>query len=131
MFRISKSLHSTSLFFRVAFIVLISIISVFLFTSIITINISKNVLVDTFSKSNYKILNQITDSLGNLNDNIINIMNVIDSSSDFENYLTLTNASSADNYKTIHNMDKTLASIPSNDFDNITVLVVGTNGESF
>ena len=131
MFRISKFLHSTSLFFRVAFIVLISIISVFLFTSIITINISKNVLVDTFSKSNYKILNQITDSLGNLNDHIINIMNVIDSSSDFENYLTLTNVSSADNYKTIYNMDKTLASVPSNDFDNITVLVVGTNGESF
>lgn len=131
MSRISKFMHSTSLFFRVAFIVLISIISVFLFTSIITINISKNVLVDTFSKSNYKILNQITDSLGNLNDNIINIMNVIDSSSDFENYLTLPNTSSAENYKTIYNMDKTLDSIPSKDFDNITVLVVGTNGESF
>lgn len=131
MSRISKFMHSTSLFFRVAFIVLISIISVFLFTSIITINISKNVLVDTFSKSNYKILNQITDSLGNLNDNIINIMNVIDSSSDFENYLTLPNTSSAENYKTIYNMDKTLDSVPSKDFDNITVLVVGTNGESF
>ena len=131
MFKISKFMHSTSLFFRVASIVLISIISVFLFTSIITINISKNVLVDTFSKSNYKILNQITDSLGNLNDNIINIMNVIDSSSDFENYLTLTNMSSAANYKTIYNMDKILDSVPSNDFDNITVLVVGTNGESF
>ena len=131
MFRISKFMHSTSLFFRVAFIVLISIISVFLFTSIITINISKNVLVDTFSKSNYKILNQITDSLGNLNDNIINIMNVIDSSSDFKNYLTLTNASSAENYRTVYNMYKALDSVPSKDFDNITVLVVGTNGESF
>lgn len=131
MFKTSKFLHSTSLFFRVAFIVLISIISVFLFTSIITINISKNVLVDTFSKSNYKILNQITDSLGNLNDNIINIMNVIDSSSDFENYLTLTNVSSAENYRTVYNMDKALDSVPSKDFDNITVLVVGINGESF
>lgn len=131
MFKTSKFLHSTSLFFRVAFIVLISIILVFLFTSIITINISKNVLVDTFSKSNYKILNQITDSLGNLNDNIINIMNVIDSSSDFENYLTLTNVSSAENYRTVYNMDKALDSVPSKDFDNITVLVVGINGESF
>ena len=82
-------MHSTSLFFRVAFIVLISIICVFLLTCTITISISKDVLVDTFSKSNYKILNQITDRLGVLNDNIINIMNVIDSSSDFENYLTL------------------------------------------
>lgn len=131
MFRISKFIRSSSLFFRVAFIVLISIISVFLFTSIITINISKNVLVDTFSKSNYKILNQITNSLGTLNDNIINIMNVIDLSSDFEKYLTLTNVSSTENYKAMYNLNKTLSSIPSNDFDNITVLVVGTNGEYF
>ena len=62
-------MHSTSLFFRVAFIVLISIICVFLLTCTITISISKDVLVDTFSKSNYKILNQITDRLGVLNDN--------------------------------------------------------------
>ena len=69
MYKISKFMHSTSLFFRVAFIVLISIICVFLLTCTITISISKDVLVDTFSKSNYKILNQITDRLGVLNDN--------------------------------------------------------------
>ncbi|CAI3248113.1 sensor histidine kinase [Clostridium neonatale] len=131
MYKISKFMHSTSLFFRVAFIVLISIICVFLLTCTITISISKDVLVDTFSKSNYKILNQITDRLGVLNDNIINIMNVIDSSSDFENYLTLTNVTSAETFKTLYNMDITLDTVPEKDFNDITLLVIGRNGESF
>ena len=131
MYKISKFMHSTSLFFRVAFIVLISIICVFLLTCTITISISKDVLVDTFSKSNYKILNQITDRLGVLNDNIINIMNVIDSSSDFENYLTLTNVTSAENFKSIYNMDRILDTVPEKDFNDITLLVIGCNGESF
>jgi len=131
MFKISKFMHSTSLFFRVASVVLISIICVFLLTSIITINISKNVLVDTFSKSNYKILNQITDRLGVLNDNIINIMNVINSSSDFENYLSCVNTSSREDFFTIYNMEQALKVVPDKDFNDITVLVVGNNGKSF
>ena len=131
MSKISKWIDSTSLFFRVAFIVLISIILVFICTSIITINISKNVLVDTFSKSNYKILGQITDSLEVLNDNIINIMNVIDSSNDFQKYFTLTNVDSKENFRTLYNMQTTIDSVPEKDFNDITVLAIGINGESF
>jgi len=57
MSKVSKFLHSTSLFFRVASIVLVSVILVSISISMITIKISKDILVDTFSKSNYKVLN--------------------------------------------------------------------------
>lgn len=131
MSKLSKSLHSTSLFFRVASIVLVSVALVSIFTAIITIKMSKDVLVDTFSNSNYKVLTQITESFTPLNDKILNIMNVISNSSDFETYLTLSDSNPIFTYKTIYNMKNHLAkTIPKNDFNNITVLIVGINGKT-
>lgn len=78
MLKLSKSIHSTSLFFRVASVVLISVILVSISIGIITIKISKDTLADTFSKSNYKVLTQISNELNTFNDNTINIMNAID-----------------------------------------------------
>lgn len=127
-----KFLHSTSLFFRVASIVLISIILVSFSTSMIAIKISKEALVDTFSKSNYKVLTQITENYISLNDKIINAMNAIESIPDFERYLTVTELSPQLNYKTIYNMSTNLNQIaPKKDFIDITILTVGLNGKTF
>ena len=127
-----KFLHSTSLFFRVASIVLVSIILVSFSTSMIAIKISKDALVDTFSKSNYKVLTQITENYISLNDKIINAMNAIESIPDFERYLTVTELSPQLNYKTIYNMSTNLNQIaPKKDFIDITILTIGLNGKTF
>src|SRR5471030_279856 len=132
MLKISKFLHSTSLFFRVASIVLVSIILVSLSTSIIVIKISKDTLVDTFSKSNYKVLTQISDNFIDLNDKIINCMNAIDSIQDFQRYFTEAELSPQVNYSTIYNMKTKLAKMaPEKDFIDITVLSIGLNGKTF
>jgi len=132
MFRLSKPLHSTTLFFRVASIVLVSVILVSISISTITIKISKDTLVDTFSKSNYKVLTQITNNLIDLNDRIINIMNAIDNIPDFQRYLSEKDLSPQNNYKTMYNMVTNLNKmIPKREFDDITVLAVGLNGNSY
>ena len=127
-----KRLRSSSLFFKVASIVLISVILVCIFTTIITIKISKDVLFDTFSKSNYKVLTQIAGNFIRLNDNIINIMNVIDTSPDFQRYLTEEEMSPQLSYSTIYNMTTNLKNtIPTKDFYDITVIAVGFNGYTY
>ena len=132
MFKLSKPLHSTTLFFRVASIVLVSVILVSISISTITIKISKDTLVDTFSKSNYKVLTQITNNLIDLNDRIINIMNAIDNIPDFQRYLSEKDLSPQTNYKTMYNMVTNLNKmIPKREFDDITVLAVGLNGNSY
>ncbi len=134
MSKFSKYLHSTSLFLRVAAIVLVSVVLVSIFTTMTTIKTSKDVLVDTFSKSNYKVLTQIAGNFIGLNDKIINIMNAIDTSPDFQRYLTETETQMSPqlSYKTIYNMTTNLKkTIPVKDFDDITVLAVGLNGSYY
>jgi len=127
-----KRLRSSGLFFKVASIVLISVISVCIFTTIITIKMSKDVLFDTFSKSNYKVLTQITGNFASLNDNIINIMNVIDGSPDFQRYLSETELSPQVNYCTLYNMATNLNNtVPIKDFYDVTVIAAGFNGSAY
>jgi len=132
MSKFSKYLQSTSLFFRVASIVIISVISVCIFTAMITINISKNVLADTFFKSNYKVLTQIAENYTVLNDKIINIMNVVDNIPDFQRYFTDEHMSPQLEYKTLYNMATNLNNIvQKKDFEDITVIAVGINGSTY
>lgn len=131
MAQLFKRFQFTSLFFKVASIVFISVLLVAICTTALTIKISKDVLVDTFSKSNYKVLTQISESFATLNDKVLNIMNVISISPDFENYLTDTDANPRFTYKTIYNMKNHLTkTIPANDFNDITVVIIGINGKT-
>lgn len=132
MLKFSKPLHSTTLFFRVASIVLVSVMLVSILVSTITIKISKDTLVDTFSKSNYKVLTQISNNLIDLNDRIISIMDAIDNIPDFQRYFSEEELSPQVNYTTLYNMVTNLNKmIPKKDFDDITVIAVGLNGNSY
>lgn len=135
MSKILKFIHSTSLFSRVASIVLVSVILVSISISVITIKISKGILADTFSKSNYKVLTQITNNINELNDKIINIMNAIDNIPDYQRYLTKTEEEMGPqlNFNTLYNMKKNLVdkTVPQKDFYDISVVVIGFNGNTF
>lgn len=132
MLKFSKPLHSTTLFFRVASIVLVSVMLVSILVSTITIKISKDTLVDTFSKSNYKVLTQISNNLIDLNDRIISIMDAMDNIPDFQRYFSEGELSPQVNYTTLYNMVTNLSKmIPKKDFDDITVIAVGLNGNSY
>lgn len=134
MSKFLKYIHSTSLFSRVASVVLVSVILVSIFISMITIRISENVLVDTFSKSHYKVLTQITNNFIDLNDKIINIMNIINNVPDFERYLTKTDAEISPqlNFQTVYNMYTNFNKIvPHTDLNDVSVIAIGMNGKTF
>jgi len=131
MSNLFKRFYFTSLFFKIASIVFVSVALVSICTTALTIKISKDVLVDTFSRSNYKVLTQISESFARLNDKTLNIMNVISISPDFENYLTYTGPDNKFTYNTIYKMKKHLMeTVPANDFNDFTVVIVGVNGRT-
>lgn len=131
MSKFSNHFHFNSLFFRVASIVLVSVILVSISISLITIKMSKDTLVDTFSQSNYKVLTQITEHFTILNDKILNIVTKIDNSSDFQKYLTQTDMNPQLTNTIIYNMTNYLSkTIPENGYNDITVIVAGINGRT-
>lgn len=135
MSKFLKYLQSTTLFFRVASVVLISVILVSISIGMLTIKISKDILVDTFSKSDYKVLTQIANNYGVLNDKIINIMNGINNIPDFQRYFTMTEEEMGPQltFKTLYNMKNSLVNrvVPEKDFANISVITIGINGNVF
>jgi two-component system sensor histidine kinase YesM len=135
MSKFLKFIHSTSLFARVASIVLVSVILVSISIGMITIKISKDILVDTFSKSEYKVLTQIANNFNVLNDKIIDIMNGINNIPDYERYFTKSEKEMGPqlNFRTLYNMRNSLINkiVPQKDFDDISVLVIGCNGSTF
>jgi two-component system sensor histidine kinase YesM len=135
MSKFLKFIHSTSLFARVASIVLVSVILVSISIGMIIIKISKDILVDTFSKSEYKVLTQIANNFNVLNDKIIDIMNGINNIPDYERYFTKSEKEMGPqlNFRTLYNMRNSLINkiVPQKDFDDISVLVIGCNGSTF
>ena len=131
MKKLLKAFNSTSLFFRVALITLICTISVFIFTTSVTLLISKNVLMNTFSTSNYKILNQVAQSLLSLNDNIANTLSIVENSSYFKTYLSHEDLDNKSTYSLVYNMDKQFDLLSDDVYSDITVYIVGKNGETF
>lgn len=135
MSKFFKYLQSSTLFFRVASVVLISVILVSISIGMLTIKISKYILVDTFSRSDYKVLTQIANNYGVLNDKIINIMNGINNIPDFQRYFTMTEEEMGPQltFKTLYNMKNNLVNrvVPEKDFANISVITIGINGNVF
>ena len=104
--KIKQFLDSTTLFVRVGSIMLITILLISISISTITIRISKQTIASSFSKSNYKVLSQITENFSELNLKIITAMNIVAESSDFQNFLTKDNMDPKTYYKTIYNITR-------------------------
>lgn len=130
--KLNKFIDSTTLFVRVASILLISTVLISILISTITIQISKNTIANSFSKSNYKVLSQITENFNELNSKIITAMNIVADSPDFQNFLTKTDMTPQNYFKTIYNIDKSLGNyLSSQDSNGITICVVGVNEQRY
>lgn len=121
----------SSLFFKIASVVVASVLLASASISLISIAMSKNAFVDTFSRSNSKVLAQIMDNYSNLNDQIINVINRISESGEVEKYLSDPELTPAQLFSTIQRVQTYLKRIiPSNSFNDITILLAGLNGRT-
>jgi len=126
-----QKIKDTNLFIKIALITLICSLCIFIFTSVITLNISKNVLIDTFSNSNYKILNEVSNSYSNLNDNIANVLSVIEHNADFKNYLTEEYSNSKNDFFLLYRLNKEFDVLPDDVYSNLNIYIIGINGKTF
>lgn len=130
--KLNKFINSTTLFIRIGSIILISILLISILISTITIQISKNTIASSFSKSNYKVLSQITENFNELNSKIITAMNIVADSADFQNFLTKTDMTSQNYFKTLYNIDKLLKNyLSSQDSTGITICTIGVNEQQY
>lgn len=116
---------------KIVITVVVGIISVSLAVSFIVVNISKDIFVDTFSRSQEKVFEQIGEDMDDFHSNLTQIMSAIDQSWAFRYYLNHEEMDSVESFETIYQMKKHLQSaIPSN-IEDISILVVGLNGKTY
>lgn len=127
-----NKIRSNSLFIKVVAIVIISVVCVSGFTMSVAIHTSENVYISTFSKSNSQVIGQIKKNILQFNDEILGVMDVINNSWAFKNYLTSSDHTSKLASYTIYSMIKHLNSaLPPNSSDKMNILVLGFNGSSY
>ncbi len=130
--RIGEKLHVKSLSFRIICTVILGILSVALAITVIIINISKNIFVDTYGKSQEKVFLQIEEELNQYHENLMSISSAIDSSWAFRLYFgNNKDISSQLSFQTVYQMQRDISeSLPSNISD-MSVMVIGMEGQTY
>lgn len=127
-----KRIRKNSLVFRIMLTVVLGIAGVSISVSGIVINLSKDVFVDTYGKSQEQVFLQIEEELNNFHENLVKIIDKIDSSWAFRLYFG--NYESMDNllaFQTVYQMQKDLEkAIPSN-IDGISIMILNMQGISY
>lgn len=132
MNRLIKKFKSLSLFLKLALIMLISSVGVSVITAFSVIDISKKLFINNFSITNNRILNQIQDNSADLNDKIITVMNTVNNSWAFRNYLTDSTNNIIDQSSVIYNMKQHLKPLDAVvDPANIDFLILGVNNKTY
>lgn len=132
MEKILEKLRSNSLLLKILSIMLLSVVCVAALTLKLSVKVSEDVYVDTFTQANAQIIGQIRENVGRFNDEIFEIMSVIKNNWAFQRYLTSEDHSSADASYTQYSMVWTLEhTLPLDYFGKINVVLVGVNGSSY
>lgn len=126
-----KKLHLNSMVVRILATVMIGILFAVFSVSAIVINMSEDIFVDTYGKSQERVFLQIENDLNKFHENLNKITDAIDASWAFRLYLSDQELDSQLAFQTAYEMNQDLKqSIPTN-VENISVMVIGVNGKSY
>ncbi|MDU5106643.1 histidine kinase [Clostridium sp.] len=126
-----RKLKLNSLFAKILLVVVIGVVCVSISVTYIIINISKGIFVDNYSESQKKIFDQVNDEIYDFHSEIVKVIDSINSHKAFRTYFTEKNLSTKELSKTIYELKKQMkSSLASNTYD-MSVLVVGLNGQSY
>ena len=113
--------------YRILAIVLVGVLLSGIIISVVIVNMSKSIFVDTFSKSQEKVFLQVERDMDVFHSNLLKLTDSIDASWAFHTYLTNDEVSPVKDFQTIYQMKVQFKrSIPSN-MENVNILVVGLN----
>ncbi|WP_411344713.1 sensor histidine kinase [Paenibacillus sp. WLX1005] len=127
-----RRFEQKGLFFKLFIVMVVSIITVCLFTSLVTIRMSERLFTETFSITNSKVLNQIKSSMESFNDSIVNGVSHASQNGTVKSYLTGGEGDSLSASVTYFGMGQQMKQIKSNvDAYDVGVTLVGVNGRSY
>lgn len=119
-----------SLFFKILCVVVIGVVCVALSVGYTIINISRGILTDNYKGSQKKIFEQINDEIFDFHSEIVKVIDSVNSNKDFRTYFGETNLPAKELSKSIYGFKKQLKSVLESNAYNMSVLIVGLNGEN-
>lgn len=126
------SLKKQSLFVKLFLVTLVSIITVSLLSVAITIRMSENLFLSTFSITNEKLLGQVKSDLESYNNAVATTATLIAQSGSIRTFLTSSETDSVSLSMQAYAMTERIKSIISNlSAYDVGVTIVGANGRSY
>ena len=117
---------------RIIWMVLLGILLIAVTVSAVVLKMSQSVFMDTYGKSQGKVFGQIEKELNDLHENLMDVVDAIDSSWAFRLYLSEDNdLDNVQAFQNIYQMEKDLEQSKSSDMDRLNILVLGKNGQHY
>lgn len=126
-----KRIQQNNLFVKILCIVVTGIICVSLSVSYITINLSKEAFTRSYSDSQSKVFERIYSELYNFHEDIVKIINSVNSNRATRLFFTQENLENMELYRTIYLVQNNMKYLLETNTYDISVLTVGLNGESY
>lgn len=132
MKKMIEAFNNQRLFSKLFVVMTASIIAVCVLTSLITIRMSEQLFVETFSITNGKVLRQINTGLDSFHDSIVNAVFEAGQSGALKTYLTGDDLDSISMSKVYYRMTEQMKRLTSNlNAYDVAVTVIGKNGRSY
>lgn len=126
-----KKYAKNSMVVKIVLAVVVGIIlAVFSVTAII-VNLSEDIFVDTYGKSQEKVFLQIEEELNHYHENLSKIMDSIESSWAFRIYFSDREMSSTMAFQNLYEMDEDLKNAIPTNISDVSVMLVGLNEKTY
>lgn len=124
--------HWNSFQGRITWMVLLGMLLIAVTVSAVVLKMSQSVFMDTYGKSQEKVFDQIETDLNDFHENLLNVVNAMDSSWAFRLYLSEENQlDNVQTFQNIYQMEKDLEQSKSSGMERMNILVMGTNGHHY
>lgn len=117
---------------RIMWMVLFGIVLIAFTVSAVVLKMSQSVFMETYGKSQEKVFDQIEKELNDFHENLMDVVDAIDSSWAFRLYLgEEDNLDNVQTFQNIFQMEKDLEQSKASDMERLNILVLGTNGKHY
>lgn len=125
-------LHWNSFSGRILFTVVMGIVCVSFAVSAIIIELSKDIFVDTYGKSQERVFLQIENDLNQYHENLMKIINAVDASWSFRLYLSdEIDMDTQLAFQTVYQIQSDLRQAMPSNLNDINVMILGVGGKSY
>ncbi|MBB3111316.1 two-component system sensor histidine kinase YesM [Paenibacillus phyllosphaerae] len=132
MKKLWDKLTPLSLFEKIFIVMVISVISVAGMTSWITVQVSQQLFLNTFSLTNSKIVQQIKRNFETFNYSVVTVSNEVMQSASIRNFLSQTGSSSVTNATAFYKMTEQMRRILSGlDVNEVGTIVLGRDERNY